>query len=246
MSLICCVHDVTPRHFARLRAIDALLKHVGLQGKYSMLVVPDFWNQWDLKDHPQFSQWIRARMREGVEILLHGYNHQDETQYNSSRKIERWKATHMTAKESEFLGLSYSEAVQKLENGQQKLEQEFGIRATGFVAPAWLYSKGAKQALSDQGFFIAENQFHVWNPVTKEILNRTPVISYASRTKSKIATSLLWSRLALHLLKRTKLVRFAIHPHDLDSFLLQTEILRALKKLTLRRKPIFYRDLAPK
>ena len=47
-KLLFSIHDVTPRHFERLRRIDRILTESGIGASYAMLVVPDFWKEWPL------------------------------------------------------------------------------------------------------------------------------------------------------------------------------------------------------
>ena len=239
--LLVSIHDVTPRHFERLKRIDAFLKEQGIGSRYSMLVVPDFWHEWPLAEHDEFNAWLRARAAEGVEMILHGFYHRDDSQHASV--AARFKANALTAREGEFLGLSRAQATERLQRGQAVLEAVLGHKAEGFVAPAWLYGEGALQALGDLGFEFAEDHWRVWSPCTGAKLAASPVISYASRSRARIASSLLWSRLATTLLRPTAVVRQAIHPHDFDVDRLIAEIGRALSSFLTHREPILYRDL---
>lgn len=240
-DILVCLHDVSPRHMARLRIIDETLVKAGLQGRYSMLVVPNFWRQWPLEEHPEFGEWLRDRAEEGVEMILHGFSHQDETEHSSS--IQAWKARTMTAREGEFFGLSYEEARARLQDGRRVVESLIERRVDGFVAPAWLYSEGARLALKDEGFQFAEDHSQVWNPQTAKVALRGPVVSYASRDRLRVVGSLVWSRLSTVVLRQQQTVRFAIHPHDLDVPELFAELLRALNAFCAYRRPILYREL---
>jgi len=240
--LLLCVHDVTPRHFERLQQLDRLFKKNGLRGRYSMLVVPDFWRVWSLQEHPAFVAWLRQRADEGVDILLHGYFHLDETAHQG--RLARWKASTLTAGEGEFLEMSYEAARERLLRGRTLLESLLYRRIEGFVAPAWLYSKGTYAALTDLGFTVAEDRWCVWSPAAHRTLARSPVISYASRTTPRIIGSLIWSRIATPLLKPLPVVRHAVHPHDFDSNELVREFGRALRALRQDRELVVYRQLA--
>jgi hypothetical protein len=240
--LLLCVHDVTPRHFARLQQLDALFKANGLGGRYSMLVVPDFWHAWPLQEHPAFVAWLRQRAEEGVDMLLHGYFHLDEAVHESP--LTRWKSRALTAGEGEFLDLSHAAARERLLRGKALLESLLHRPIEGFVAPAWLYGKGTHAALAELGFTVAEDHWRVWSPAARRTLARTPVVSYASRTPLRLAGSLIWSRLATPLLAPLPIVRHAVHPHDFDSDHLIREFGRALSAFRRDREPMLYRELA--
>lgn len=240
-QLLLSVHDVTPRHFERLKAIHAFLQDLGVGPRYAMLVVPDFWQQWPLEDHQDFADWIRDRANEGVEIILHGFTHRDESIHNSTFKS--WKARNLTAREGEFYGLSRDQANARLQHGAEVLRKTCGIEVQGFVAPAWLYSNGAREALSTLGFRFAEDHWHVWSPISKTTICRGPVVSYASRSENRIRSSLFWSKLADWLLRPLPVLRLAIHPHDLDSNRLVEEIKRTICRQQQRRTLCQYAEL---
>lgn len=207
-----------------------------------MLVVPDYWGFWPLERFPQFTRWLRRRAGEGVEMLLHGYFHRDSSDHRS--RLARWKATAWTDREGEFLGLARSEAASRLVRGRALLEGLLDQEVTGFVAPAWLYGAGARQALADLGFRIAEDHLKVWAPLRDRVLHRGPVISYASRSTRRAASSLAWSRAATVLLRRQEIVRVAIHPGDFDLPVLRRELSRVLDTCLSYRTPIRYREVS--
>ena len=241
-KILLSVHDVTPRHFERVKAIHALLQELGVGNRYAMLVVPDFWRQWPLAEHRAFARWIGERARDGVEIILHGFTHSDESTHHSAFK--RWKARTLTACEGEFYGLSQESAAARLQEGAAVLHKACGVKVQGFVAPAWLYSYGARDALSALGFGFAEDHWHVWSPTNKSTLCRGPVISYASRSEGRIRSSLFWSKLADWVLRPLPVLRLAIHPHDLDCERLVVEIKHTISRQQHRRSLCQYAELA--
>lgn len=240
--LLVSVHDVTPRHFERLRAIAATLERHGLGGRYSALVVPNFWHEWPLADHPEFLAWLRQEIDAGVEPLLHGYFHRDEAEHPSPWTRLRGRA--LTAREGEFLGLGHEAARARIVAGGRLLTELLGAAPTGFVAPAWLYGAATRDVLAELGYAIAEDHWRVWSPRGGQVLARGPVIAYASRTRLRAAASLAWSRAATIALARQPIVRLAIHPHDLDLESLARELDRALAALTRDRAAIRYHELA--
>ena len=206
-----------------------------------MLVVPDYWGQWPLKDHPGFVEWLKERAAEGVELVLHGFFHRDEAVHESA--AARWKATILTEREGEFLGLDYETARQRLLDGKQMLEAMLGQEIRGFIAPAWLYSPGTRKALRDLSFVYSETHRGLWSPVRPDVGSFAPVLNYATRDRRRLAASLAASRLATILLRPFPLVRFAIHPRDLDVVSVDREARRALASFLKRRRPVRYREI---
>lgn len=242
-QILVCVHDASPKHMERLHRIDAMLQRVGVGARYSMLVVPDFWGEWPMQDDAAYCNWLRGRAADGVEMILHGFYHRDTSTHEAG--WDRFRSQVFTAREGEFLGLSYDDARARLQAGRAVVESALGRPIEGFVAPAWLYGEGAHAALRDEGFTFAEDQLRVWRPADRRVVVRGPVVSYASRDRRRIVGSLVWSRTATVVLQSTGLVRLAIHPHDFDIPALEAEIERALRVFLSQRTPMLYRDVVP-
>jgi predicted deacetylase len=207
--LLASIHDVSPRFESEVDALIELLRpHVG--SRLAMLVVPNHWGEAPIVAGSPFASRLRCWAESGVEIFLHGYFHRDEARYGGA--ADRLRARFMTAGEGEFLGLSRVEASARIAEGRALLEDVIGRRIDGFVAPAWLYGEGALAALSDCGMPIAEDHFRVWSPASGAQLARGPVITWASRTRARLASSLL----AASALRRApmKVLRIGVHPPD--------------------------------
>ena len=135
------------------------------------------------------------------------------------------------------------EAHARLTRGRALLEDIIGKPVTAFIAPAWLYGDGAREALGECGFSIAEDHMRVWNPMTGERLAQGPVISWASRSRTRIASSLLFATVAPALLARQPLVRIALHPGDATVPSLMRSIEKTLQHFAQHREVVRYADL---
>lgn len=235
------IHDVSPVFEGRIERLIALAEpSIGVD-RLSMLVVPHHWQGDAILAGGAFARRLRRWSEEGVEIVLHGWSHRDDVRHPGWR--DRFRARHMTAGEGEFLGLSRHDACRRLQDGRTLLEDIIGKPVTAFVAPAWLYGAGAREALGDCGFTIAEDHMHVWNPATGRRLARGPVISWASRSRARIASSLAFARVAPVLLARQELVRIALHPGDAAVPALVRSIDRTLQHFASHREAIQYAEL---
>ncbi len=85
----------------------------------------------------------------------------------------------------------------------------------------------------------------VWRPADGQIVSRGPVITYASRTPARLASSLMVSKAATLALGGLRDLRLAVHPGDADSPPLMAEIDRALRVHLRRRTAGRYADLSP-
>ena len=209
--------------------------------RLAMLVVPDHWRGNTVRTASPFAQKLRRWSDAGVEMILHGWSHRDDADHEGWKN--RFRAKHMTAGEGEFLGLSRVEAHARLTRGRALLEDITGKPVNAFIAPAWLYGDGARDALNECGFTIAEDHMRVWNPATGQRLAKGPVISWASRSHTRIMSSLLFAELAPVLLARQELVRIALHPGDATVPSLMRSIERTLRHFARGREVVRYADL---
>lgn len=242
-KLLLAIHDVGPRFEAE---VERLRDHLGRHadpGKIALLVVPNHWGEAPITPGSAFATRLRGWAQEGAEIFVHGWFHKD-TQVHRAR-IARVKAQYMTAGEGEFLGLNRTAARAVMHRGKVLLEDIIGRRVAGFVAPAWLYGPGAIDALADCDFALAEDHWKVWQPGTGEVVSRSPVLTWASRSPGRIASSLLAARALPPMLCAARVMRVGVHPGDTGVPELMTSIDRTVAGLVRSRVVARYADLIP-
>ncbi|WP_447725765.1 DUF2334 domain-containing protein [Sphingomonas koreensis] len=239
--LLISVHDVAPSFE---RKIDRLLELIAgsVDGRaVTMLVVPHHWNSKALRPGTPFATRLRSWAEQGAEIFLHGWTHRDDSQH---RGVTAFKARYMTAGEGEFLGLSREEALDRMTRGKGLLEEIVGMPVEGFVAPAWLYSPGARQALGEAGFRLAEDHTHVWSPADGDRkLAGDPVITWASRSASRRISSLAAAAFLRRVLRTRPVARVGVHPGDTSSPALLASIETTLRLLNHTHAVRRYADL---
>ncbi|TPG21726.1 DUF2334 domain-containing protein [Sphingomonas koreensis] len=240
-KIIVSIHDVGPKFESEIDAlVDRLVRLLG-EMRFAMLIVPNHWGEAPLSSNRAYQAKLRRWAEAGVEMFVHGWFHRDDSIHTGA--LARFKARHMTACEGEFLGLGRREAMRRMGDGRRLIEDITGMPVTGFVAPAWLYGDGAREALVEAGFGIAEDHMRVWRPATSEVIARGPVITWASRSSMRIASSLLVARLAPPLLHHQRVVRLAVHPADTGVPRLLASIDRTLALLSRHRCLAAYDDL---
>lgn len=239
--LLASIHDVGPKFEGAVDALAARLTCLLGGPRFAMLVVPDHWDEAPLARSPQFARKLRAWSDAGVEMFLHGWRHRDDEVH--AGRLARFRARRMTAGEGEFLGLDRAEAARRLRAGRTVVEDAIGRPVAGFVAPAWLYGDGARAALADESFALAEDHLRVWQPVGGQIVARGPVVTWASRSRARIASSLAVAAAAPVLLARLPVVRVAVHPGDTGVPALLTSIDATVAHFAARRRAARYADL---
>lgn len=239
--LLVSIHDVGPRFEREVDQLVALLSARLGGPKFAMLVVPDHWSAAPLTDNPAFARRLREWSQAGVEMFVHGWTHRDDSAHQGG--LAQWKASKMTAGEGEFLGLARDEALARMERGRTLIEQAIGGPVAGFIAPAWLYGPGALAALKDAGFALAEDHLKVWSPRSGQVLTRGPVITWASRSRARIASSLAVAAVARTALRLAPTIRVAVHPGDTTVPALLASIDRTLTRFTGSHCPSRYAEL---
>ena len=239
--LIASIHDVSPRFLAPVdRLADRLAGMLG-GPRFAMLVVPDHWGAAPIAADKPFQARLRDWHASGIEMFVHGWYHRDDQRHGGA--MTSFKARHMTAGEGEFLGLDQDEALARMRQGRALIEDILGAPVAGFVAPAWLYGPGALAALTPAGFAIAEDHMQVWSPASGAVLARGPVVTWASRSRARIASSRLFAAIARRALVVLPTVRVAVHPGDVTVPALLRSIDRTVTALSRKRIISRYGDL---
>jgi len=239
--LLMSIHDVGPRFERQVDELAGRLERLLDGPRFAMLVVPDHWDEAPLERNQAYQARLRGWAEQGVEMFVHGWRHRDDGRHRGA--LAQWKATRMTAGEGEFLGLDRAEALARMARGRAVIEQAIGRPVAGFIAPAWLYGPGAHQALAESGFALAEDHMRVWRADSGQTLAKGPVITWASRSKGRIASSLLFAGLARHALGVLNTVRIAVHPGDTTVPQLLESIDQTVGRFTRTHAPSRYASL---
>ncbi len=238
--LLASIHDVGPRSERETEILADLFANAFGAPRFAMLVVPDHWGEAPLAQSPAFQRKLRAWSDQGIEMFVHGWYHRDMADHKGLTSL---KARAMTAGEGEFLGLTQAEASKRMDEGKALIEDIIGRATTGFIAPAWLYGAGAHAALKASPFPLVEDHFKVWQPQSGAVLARGPVITWASRSRARIASSLAFAAVARTALQILPVVRIGVHPGDVGVPSLVESIKRTVSAFTRSHSPGRYADL---
>jgi predicted deacetylase len=142
-----------------------------------------------------------------------------------------------TAGEGEFSALDAATAGRRLERGAQWFSDN-GWPLAGFVAPAWLMSDGAWQALERVQAFSYTTTLH--HMIVLEPRRRVPApcVVYSNRSRLRRRVSGAWGPIRAWLTDETAILRFALHPRDASDRALRRHWQQLLRDLLALRTPV--------
>ncbi len=241
-GLLVSIHDVTPALEAPVRVLWALCRANGVTP--ALLVVPDWHGAWPLEAHPKFVQWLHTCVAEGAEIFLHGERH-DEVGLPRAWRDEL-RAVGRTAKEGEFLTLDHAAATARIARGLARFTS-LALQPIGFVPPAWLARDTTHDVVREQGLHVSEDAdaVHVHRASTPLVRVRldAPALRWSGRTTLRAWGSRLTAAVRWHTLRRTPLVRLALHPQDLAHPVTAASVAQEVRRWTRARRVIRYESL---
>ncbi|UST78624.1 DUF2334 domain-containing protein [Pseudomonas siliginis] len=211
MKAVCLVlHDVAPSTWADyqpfVEAVDAL-------GDVPMtwLVVPDFHRHDALDANPAFRRVLDARVARGDELALHGYYHDDqEPMPNTPRD---WFMRRVYTHEGEFYRLSREAALARLHAGLDMF-QRYDWPVQGFVAPAWLMSDGARQALRELPLSYTSDPQHLYRLPDFSAID-APGLVWSARSAWRRGLSKIVSDQREQRWREASVIRLGLHPVDM-------------------------------
>jgi uncharacterized protein len=233
-ALCVSLHDVAPATWDACRSMLNAIAEVDAALPVTLLAIPDYHGlgygvpQW-------YRAWLAARTARGDEIALHGYTHRDEAPAGHTL-ADRLRRRYYTAGEGEFAALTRTMAMKKIEAGTAWCAAQ-GVRLHGFVAPAWLMSRGTWEALPafDFTYTTTLGRFHLLREGRS--VNALSLV-YSARSRWRRWTSCRWNAALVRALRDAPLVRLGIHPADAGHADLVEHIQRVLDYARRGRKAI--------
>jgi predicted deacetylase len=235
--LLVSIHDVTPAFQTNVGDLWELCVRVGVTP--ALLVVPNWHGQWPLEEYPEFVAWVRARAKDGAEIVLHGERH-DEAGLPRQAK-DGWKAWGQTAREAEFLTLEEPAARDRIARGLSRLRR-LGLNPTGFIPPAWLARESLPWVVAELGFDFTEDARSI-RVLPSGGRVPSPVVRWSARTPVRAWGSTAVAAARWRLQRDTPWPRLALHPQDLRHAATARSLARALERWCAYHAPGRYADL---
>ncbi len=213
---VCVVmHDVAPARWAGctrvLAQLRAVAREAGVELPLTLLVVPEMHGVPGASS--QYLRWLHRLARSGHELALHGYTHSDDGPPPRGL-FERLVRERYTASEGEFSALDGEQAAARLVQGKAWAQQH-GLQMPGFVAPAWLLSDAARQAVAQAGFRYTCTLNKIIALPGEQSLH-APSLVFSTRSGWRRGLSLLWNRNLAWRQRQAPLLRLELHPQDAD------------------------------
>jgi predicted deacetylase len=235
-ALVVSLHDVSLRTHADCRRIISELKALGVP-RTSLLVIPDHHHRGSIAADTGCCEWLRALEREGHEIVLHGYHHQRPRRAGETLR-ERLTTRFYTADEGEFYDLDLAHAREAVARGVAEF-RALGFHATGFIAPAWLLSEPAEEALREFGLDYTTRLGSVTD-LRERRTWRSQSLVWSVRSAWRRAVSRRWNALLYRRLSANPLLRVSIHPVDVSHTAIWKQIAGLITRALADRRPMTY------
>jgi predicted deacetylase len=235
-TLVVSLHDVHPASRALCAPILGELAGLGVE-RCALLVVPDFHHAGSILQDAAFCEWIGELSRRGHEIVAHGYHHL------RARRTEETLAAKVvtrvyTADEGEFFDLTH-DAARTLLMRARRTFAEAGLAPGGFIAPAWLLSAEAEDALRALDWEYTTRLRHVLDLHTGETI-ASPSLVWSVRSAWRRRTSLVWNAFLHRLLAPNPLLRISVHPVDVQHPAIWRQVRDMVALALATRRPTTY------
>ncbi len=199
----------------------------------TLLVVPDFHRRGAVDDDRAFIDAIEKRRARGDEIALHGYAHVDESA--PPRSPSEWfRRRVLTDAEGEFSALDRDAAAQRIAAGRDMLAR-IGWNVDGFVPPAWLASRGTREALAASDLLYTTTHTALID-LRRGMALDAPSITASPRSAWRRAMSKRWLRAARWATRTSAIVRAGLHPADADHADHARRVAHAVERLARRTR----------
>jgi predicted deacetylase len=230
------LHDVSPFTHAESARILAELRSLGVT-QASLLVVPDHHHRGHMRDHPDFVTWLREQAAAGHEAIIHGYYHQ-RARRPGENLAAQLTTRFYTADEGEFYDLDRMAARALVSQAEAEF-RELGLSPAGFIAPAWLLSAPAEDALRELQCEYTTRLGSVLDLRTGRT-ERSQSLVWSVRSGWRRQMSLAWNAFLFRRLGASPLLRVSIHPVDLQHEAIWQQIRELVTRALADREALTY------
>ncbi len=208
-ALCVSLHDVSPQTWSDCCTVLHAIRQVS-DIPLGLLVVP-YRHHRPVQEAGPFIDALEALRAAGHELVLHGYTHWDDGP-EPHGALERWRRRVLTRSEGEFAALDVDDARAALQAGLAFFAAH-GWPVEGFVAPAWMMSAPALQALAGSGLGYA-GMFGGLLSLPEGRWHPSLALVYSSRHPVGDSLTRCAVDVAAFAQSQRPLLRIALHPAD--------------------------------
>ena len=235
-ALIVSIHDVSPITWPTVVSMRAELREIGVK-HLSLLVIPNHHHRGHFLDDEAFCSWLSGQTED--EIVIHGYYHQRERK-ESERLASKLITRIYTSGEGEFYDIGREEALQAVSLAQEEFGR-LGLHPTGFIAPAWLLSEPAADALKTLGCAYTTTLRTVVDCPGGRTAHSQSLV-YSARNGWRRMASLAWNAFLHRRLRHNPLLRIGIHPPDFSHPAIWRQVTRLIALSLRERTAMTYQE----
>jgi predicted deacetylase len=235
-TLVVSLHDVSPHTRTECAAILDELRALGVPHT-SLLVIPDYHHKGHMLADANFATWLREQAAAGHEVVVHGYFHL-RTRRESESVQAKLTTRFYTADEGEFYDLDHATATALFTKARAEFTQ-LGVETAGFIAPAWLLSAEAENAIRDLHCEYTTRLATVVD-LRADRTTASQSLVWSVRSGWRRQMSLAWNALLFRRLQENALLRISIHPVDLRHAKIWQQIRKLITRALAEREPLTY------
>jgi predicted deacetylase len=237
-AMVVSIHDVSPITRVQTEEILRELRAAGI-GRCSLLVVPNHHHRGHFLDDAGFCDWLHTRVNQGDEAVIHGYFH-ERTPRPGENTADRLLTRFYTAGEGEFYDIGEKDALELVGRARSEFAS-IGLEPAGFIAPAWLLSSAAENALRTLGLGYTTRLGTVSDLRDGRVIKSQSLV-WSVRAAWRRLCSLAWNRFLFARLETNSLLRVGIHPPDAGHRRIWRQILALIKSAAGNRQAMTYQD----
>jgi hypothetical protein len=237
VKLVVSIHDVTPAHEGAVLRLWEMCRVRSIVP--ALLVVPNWHGEHPLDAHDPFVGWCRTAASLGADVFLHGGRHDE---IGSARRWrDELRAFGRTNREGEFLTLDRYVARRRIDEGVATLRR-VGLAPMGFIAPAWLARDECRDAITEAGLRVSEDDRAIYLHRRGQRI-ASPVVRWSARSSWRAQSSAMVAHAVALRHERHPLVRIALHPQDLAHPVTEASVQHALDHWSTARSSCGYSAL---
>lgn len=231
------LHDVSPLTLGDCRTALQMLRELGLAtSDLTCFVIPFHESQRAIDQDAETLSFLRELADGGATLVMHGLTHR---MLGRAWTPAGWFRAHAFARgQGEFFRCDAADAERRLTEGRE-IFRRAGLESAlrGFIPPAWLLSRAAREVVDRAGFEFYE----VFDGIVYRGRRLVPrVIGWGSLSAIEARATAIYASMQSFLPPAD--TRLAVHPADMARASQRRAVRRVVERLLRRLRPVSYRE----